>query len=99
MVEQECNYGWKDADPTSANLYILPAVMGILRSCSGKEKLQVIDLGCGNGYVGSRIAELGHSVVGIDASPDGLAIAKSKYPTIRFELGSIYDKDLPERAG
>jgi SAM-dependent methyltransferase len=35
----------------------------------------VLELGCGTGRILRRLAELGHSVVGVDESPDMLAYA------------------------
>lgn len=39
----------------------------------------VCDLGCGNGYLASRLGALGLDVTGIDASETGLEIAKQHY--------------------
>lgn len=38
-----------------------------------------------------RLASMGHSVVGIDVSEDGIAIVRKTYPNIRFEVYSAYD--------
>jgi SAM-dependent methyltransferase len=37
-----------------------------------------LDLGCGEGRVGERLAELGHTVVGVDASPTLAAAARER---------------------
>jgi len=37
---------------------------------------RVCDLGCGNGFMAGRLAELGYDVTGIDASESGIAIAR-----------------------
>ena len=59
------------------DLRLRPALDLLLavRSVGGGD---VIDLGCGNGAMGPRLKErfLGHSVVGVDASPAMLAQAE-----------------------
>ena len=63
----------------------------------------VLDLGCGNGYLASRLGALGLRVTGVDASESGLAIANQNYATdkVRFvqaEIGSdLVDLLAPER--
>jgi 2-polyprenyl-3-methyl-5-hydroxy-6-metoxy-1,4-benzoquinol methylase len=44
----------------------------------------ICDLGCGNGYLAARLAELGYSVTGVDASPSGVKIARENHPDVRF---------------
>lgn len=92
-------YGWKDAGPSCAHPYLLPPVVAIVREFAGGRELRVADLGCGNGYVASRLAGEGHSAVGVDASPEGVNIARESYPGIRFEVRSIYDGDLASVTG
>jgi len=88
---------WKDGLPTCAHAYLVPVVIEeLLRVCPGRRS-QVVDLGCGNGYVTAAIAGLGYEVVGVDISESGLAIARTRYPRIRFELASVYDPDLVAR--
>ena len=64
------------------------------RDISQGLSLKILDLGCGNGYVASRIAELGHSVTGVDVSTDGIDTARASY-----HLGSVYDDDLIFKIG
>jgi 2-polyprenyl-3-methyl-5-hydroxy-6-metoxy-1,4-benzoquinol methylase len=80
-------YGWKSAESLEAHTYLLPALKRLLP----KGTLTILDVGCGNGYVTSQIASMGHTVVGVDASEDGIAIAKEAYPNARFEVHSAYD--------
>lgn len=53
----------------------------------------ICDLGCGNGYMTGRLAELGYDIVGIDASETGLQIARQSYPKARF-FQSVIDGRL-----
>jgi SAM-dependent methyltransferase len=50
---------------------------------------RVCDLGCGNGFMAGRLAELGYDVTGIDASESGIAIARLNFSKARFLQASI----------
>jgi len=88
---QQNLYGWKSLAATPAHEYVWPAILRLLPSYTDPEIVQVLDLGCGNGYIASRLHELGFSVTGVDASPDGIALARQAYPEIDFQTASIYD--------
>lgn len=45
---------------------------------------RVCDLGCGNGRLAGRLAELGYDVVGIDSSASGVELARATVPKGRF---------------
>ncbi|MBU1109735.1 MAG: class I SAM-dependent methyltransferase [Candidatus Riflebacteria bacterium] len=91
MKNIQKKYGWKNADPTCAHDYLWSSILKLLPG----SKLRVVDLGCGNGFLASALANLGHSVVGFDISEDGILIAKEKYPNVKFFAKSVYD-DLTE---
>ena len=48
---------------------------------------RVLDLCCGAGYESMRMAKLGANVVGIDLSPESIAIAKQRNPDLKFHTG------------
>ncbi|MFD9685765.1 class I SAM-dependent DNA methyltransferase [Kitasatospora sp. NPDC059088] len=50
---------------------------------------QVADLGCGPGYLTAALAEHGLDASGIDLSPALIAIARRRYPRLRFRTGSM----------
>ena len=89
-------YGWVNSNPTCAHSYLLPNVLKLLKSKSGDNQIRILDLGCGNGYVASKLADLGHNVIALDASADGIEIAMKHYSKVRFEHFSIYE-DLLEK--
>ena len=49
--------------------------------------MDVLDVGCGPGYVAAAAAERGARVTGIDFSNEMVAIAKTRFPAIEFMVG------------
>jgi 2-polyprenyl-6-hydroxyphenyl methylase/3-demethylubiquinone-9 3-methyltransferase len=60
--------------------------VGLALSRLGGESRQVLDLGCGSGGASARLAAAGHSVVGVDISSTGIAVARARAPQVVFEL-------------
>jgi 2-polyprenyl-6-hydroxyphenyl methylase/3-demethylubiquinone-9 3-methyltransferase len=63
-----------------------------------KNVKSVCDLGCGNGYLAGRLAELGYKVTGVDASESGIAIAQANFLQSTFVHATI-DSSLRDRTG
>lgn len=99
MIVDQKDLRWNAAGPTCAHAYLLPAVLRLIAELSCGRHLTIVDLGCGNGYVAARLAELGHKVIGIDVSPDKIEIARAAYPNVDFRIASIYDDDLASSIG
>jgi len=49
----------------------------------------VADVGCGPGHVADHLAAMGLTVLGIDASPGMITVARRRYPRPRFEVGTF----------
>jgi SAM-dependent methyltransferase len=71
-----------------------PFVLARLRDAGIEEGL-VVDLGCGSGIWAAELLEAGHEVLGIDASAEMLALARSRAPRAGFRQGSLHDVGLP----
>ena len=54
------------------------AWLDLLREVAGPPALTVLDVGCGTGFLAMRMAELGHTAVGIDLADEMLAAAQRK---------------------
>jgi ubiquinone/menaquinone biosynthesis C-methylase UbiE len=54
------------------------AWLDLLREVAGPAPLNVLDVGCGTGFLAMRMAELGHTAVGIDLADEMLAAAQRK---------------------
>ncbi len=55
-----------------------------------------LDAACGTGRHSEYLASLGHKVIGIDESPEMLAIAREKVPSGEFREASLCDMPLPD---
>jgi ubiquinone/menaquinone biosynthesis C-methylase UbiE len=54
------------------------AWLALLREVAGPAPLTILDVGCGTGFLAMRMAELGHTAVGIDLAEEMLAAAQRK---------------------
>lgn len=99
MINEHTSFGWESHEATCANRYLAPVVAEQIRALYRGKAVRILDIGCGNGYVTAKLAAMGHTVTGVDASADGLELARAAYPGVRFILGSVYDDDLFERVG
>jgi SAM-dependent methyltransferase len=64
----------------------------------GTDSGLVLDLGCGSGIAAQMIAAAGFDVVGIDRSPEMVALARARLPEGDFRVGSFIDAELPQGA-
>jgi ubiquinone/menaquinone biosynthesis C-methylase UbiE len=56
----------------------------------------VLDAACGTGRHAAYLAFLGHEVIGVDASPEMLAVAAKKLPGYEFHRGDLHELPLPD---
>lgn len=55
---------------------------------------RILDAGCGTGRVGVRLAELGHTVVGVDADPAMVEQARAEAPGLEWHVADLASLDL-----
>jgi 2-polyprenyl-3-methyl-5-hydroxy-6-metoxy-1,4-benzoquinol methylase len=98
-VSDISGYKHDDASLNEAHGYLLPATIDLLkRTSSSVREKTLFDLGCGNGSIANRIAELGFRVTGVDPSVEGVAQANRHYPNLNVRIGSAYE-DLRSQFG
>lgn len=74
-------YGWSTpAAPMSCG-YIAPDVLNVLRSL---KPTRVLDLGAGNGALCRELLAAGYEVVGVEPDIDGIRLARSQCPGVKF---------------
>ena len=85
---------WAAAEPHWGIWSVPEAELGVLPNVAGKD---VIELGCGTGYVSSWLARRGARVVGIDNSPAQLASARQFQEEFGLEFLVLHAiaEDLP----
>jgi len=82
--------GWQrvankyDSTWSKSTRQFIPPLLDLAEVAAG---MDVLDVGCGPGYVAAAAAERGARSVGIDFSSEMVSIAKTLFPTITFEVG------------
>jgi len=56
-----------------------------------------LDAACGTGRHAEYLATLGHTVIGVDSSPEMLAVATAKVPGAEFREGDLHQLPLPDQ--
>jgi SAM-dependent methyltransferase len=77
--------------------YARKAVPGILALLC-QHQIQaglIVDLGCGSGLVTQALIQNNYSVLGVDISPAMIQIAQAKVPQARFQVGSLFQVEIP----
>jgi SAM-dependent methyltransferase len=68
-------------------------LLGLLVA-AGHDSGTVYDLGSGSGILAAALTQQGYDVVGVDISPDMVALAQRTAPKAQFSVGSVHDVQL-----
>jgi 2-polyprenyl-6-hydroxyphenyl methylase/3-demethylubiquinone-9 3-methyltransferase len=91
-LDEVSGFRFADALPGCAHSYLLPVIERELDSIPWqRSEKRIVDVGCGNGSVAGFLQKKGYSVVGVDASIEGIGLATRQYPDVSFVHGSVYD--------
>jgi 2-polyprenyl-6-hydroxyphenyl methylase / 3-demethylubiquinone-9 3-methyltransferase len=66
-----------------------PWVVAEMATKLGERRCQILDVGCGAGFLSNQLGSLGHDVTGLDLSDDALAVAArhDSTHTVRYQRG------------
>lgn len=90
MLEDSNSYHYGSEEASHTHGYLWEPTLRLLRELGG-EKKSIFELGCGNGAFARLLKEKDYSVVGVDPSSDGIALAKEIDHETRLSVGSAYD--------
>lgn len=79
------DHEYTHAGPTWHHELVLPAIRCFLSGLP--PEANVVDVGCRNGYLISRVANTGWRLYGIDSSISGIEWARRTYPQVEFVHG------------
>jgi 2-polyprenyl-3-methyl-5-hydroxy-6-metoxy-1,4-benzoquinol methylase len=74
-----------------------PELIRTLRN-HGIRRGLVVDVGCGGAPLAEPLMEAGYEVLGIDASPAMIHLARARAPEARFRIGSLATTRIPRSA-
>jgi SAM-dependent methyltransferase len=76
------------------------AWLDLLCDVAGPPPLKVLDVGCGTGFLAMRMAELGHTAIGVDLSVEMLAEARRKAGDAGLAVTFLHgDAEAPPTVG
>lgn len=71
-------------------------VSTLVRWLAGRSGIDILDVGCGSGWLTGLLEEHGH-VVGTDLADEPLETARARYPQAEFIAGDFADIDFGDR--
>ena len=89
-------YRWDHGGPTHAHGHFMRPILDFLPK---QKNLNILDLGCGNGYLSGELSKIGHTVTAVDDSEDGIRIARVTHRDVHFLMLSLYDESLSDKIG
>ena len=85
-------YGWTSAQAPCSCDVLTPRIIRILRQLG---VATVLDVGCGNGVLCSRLQREGFAVAGAEYDQAGCELARQAHPCIPFFHVGVYDSPAP----
>lgn len=77
----------------------MPWILDVIRRNIGYHA-EILDMGCGGGFLSNDLAAAGHTVTGIDLSTSSLRVAESRDRThsVRYQQGDVYQVPFPRES-
>jgi 2-polyprenyl-3-methyl-5-hydroxy-6-metoxy-1,4-benzoquinol methylase len=99
-TNEKYEYSYQTSAVSHHHAYIITALMEMISEAAAvlenKQKLRILDIGCGNGSLSNLIAQHGYEVVGVEESESGVQLAQDTFPNCKFVQGSIYNLPYAE---
>jgi len=92
IIKQEYRRWAHTYDDFETNIAIILEKDLLIKEINPEKNEIILDAGCGTGRYIGELRRKCKKIIGVDFSPEMLAIAKKKYPEISF-----YEKDLMKR--
>ncbi len=86
------------ADTLTDELDHLPFERWLLERVAAEADGPVVEVGCGPGHVTAQLAALGAEARGLDLTPEMVAVARSRFPGVRYDVGDLRRLMRPESA-
>lgn len=86
------------ADTLTDELDHLPFERWLLQRVASEADGPVVEVGCGPGHVTAHLAALGAEARGLDLTPEMVAVARSRFPGVRYDVGDLRRLMRPESA-
>ena len=87
------DYSFRTSDPSHMHRHFLLPLFDLCGDLL-RPGARILDVGCGNGYTAGQFIKRRCNVVGIDLSHTGIELARSTYPSGRFEVLEADDRIL-----
>lgn len=99
MTQAYRDYGYSSPEPTDYARVLAGRFVRLVDSLPGVER--ICDLGCGSGYLAAQLVRDGRSVVGVDASPTGIEVARShhRHPRLGFVRADVGSEEAVATLG
>ncbi|HEX4680163.1 MAG TPA: class I SAM-dependent methyltransferase [Gaiellaceae bacterium] len=96
MSAREVYAGWAESYDEPGNALIDREQPVVREMVDGLPVGVALDAACGTGRHSAYLTSLGHAVIGVDESPDMLAVARTKVPGAAFHEGSLLELPLAD---
>jgi 2-polyprenyl-3-methyl-5-hydroxy-6-metoxy-1,4-benzoquinol methylase len=92
-MSEYTDYGYTYEGGTTCHQYLYPSIKKVLNP---EKNQNILDVGCGNGFLTKQLIKDNFNAYGTDASEMGIKIAKKTHPD-RFYVQDINSEKLPEQ--
>lgn len=88
---------WNPTTYTQQHAFVFGYGASVVELLAPQPEETILDLGCGSGELTERIAQAGATVVGLDASPEMVALARRQFPELEFRVADATTFDFREQ--